>query len=246
MLMPKPVQPRRIVTPRIVQPGGTSSLWLLVVGLLGLVLWTWQMFEAGRGWAGYDFERSRTRESQLQARMEQLEATVGQLRLEAASYARASQIDRDAVRQAQVTMTELQGERSRLSKEVNFLRGLLSAGQGPLHVRSFALSEEPDGRYRYRLTVAQALRNIGTTEGELRLKVAGKDVDGTRQKLDLAELADEGGKSQALRFMHYQDVQGVIRLPQGFRPESVTIEIRPKTKGLKRVTEVFQWELEKR
>ena len=66
-------------------------------------------------------------------------------------------------------MAESQAERSRLSKEVNFLRGLLSAGRGPLHVRSFALSELPDGRYRYRLTVAQELRNVGATEGELRL-----------------------------------------------------------------------------
>jgi hypothetical protein len=96
------------------------------------------------------------------------------------------------------------------------------------------------------LTVAQALRNVGTTEGELRLKVAGKDADGARQKLDLAELGDDGSPSRPLRFTHYQDVEGVIRLPQGFQPESVTIEIRPKNKGLKRVSEVFQWKLEER
>lgn len=244
MLLPKPVQSRRIVTPRIVQPGGTSNLWLLVVGLLGLVLWTWQMFEAGRGWAGYDFERSHSQVSQLQARIEQLEASVGQLRLEAASNARSSQIDRDAVRQAQVTMGELQAERSKLSKEVNFLRGLLSAGRGPLHVRNFILSELADGRYRYRLTVAQALRNIGTTEGELRLTVAGKDEDGARKKLDLGTLTQDGMQSQPLRFVHYQDVEGAIRLPQGFQPESVSIDIRPRNKGLKRFSEIFQWQLE--
>lgn len=244
MFSHKPVKPRHIVTPRIVQPGAGNGVLVLVVGLLGLVLWTWQIFEAGRGWAGYDFERSRAREAQLQARIEQLESAVGQLRLEAASGSRASQIDRDAVRQAQTTLTELQTERARLSKEVNFLRGLLSAGRGPLHVRNFVLSEEQDGRFRYRLTVAQALRNIGATEGELRLKVAGKSSNGAQKKLDLAQVSQDGKRGVPLRFVHYQDVDGVIGLPQDFQPESVTIEIRPKTKGLKRVTEVFQWALE--
>lgn len=238
------VQPRHIATPRILQPGSGGGIWVLIVGLLGLVLWTWQIFEAGRGWAGYDFERSRAREAQLQARIEQLESTVAQLRLETASNARASQIDRDAVRQSQDTLTQLQADRSRLGKEVSFLRGLLSAGRGPLHVRNFALREIDDGRYRYRFTVAQALRNIGTTEGSLRLKVVGTDGEGNTRRLDLSDVSADGTGDVTLRFAHYQDVDGVIGLPQGFTPESVTIEIRPKTKGLKRVTEVFQWSLE--
>lgn len=244
MLRHKHVQPRPIVTPRIVQPGSGGGVLVLVVGLLGLVLWTWQIFEAGRGWAGYDFERSRAREAQLQARIEQLESSVAQLRLEAASGARASQIDRDAVRQAQGTLADLQADRSRLRKEVSFLRGLLSSGRGPLHLRNFGLSKTDDGRYRYHVTVAQALRNIGITEGQLRLLVSGKNAAGQRRKLDLTELAEAAKRDVPLRFIHYQDVDGVIGLPQGFRPESVTIEIRPKTKGLKRVTEVFQWKLE--
>lgn len=243
MFSHQPVQPRRIVTPRIVQPGGAGGLWLLLVGLLGLVLWTWQVFEAGRGWAGYDFEQSRAREALLQARIEQLESSVSQLRLAAASGARASQIDRDAVRQAQGSLTELQAERSRLKKEVTLLRGLLSAGRGPLHVRSFTLNEADDGVH-YKLTVAQALRNVGATEGELRLTVSGRDADGRRTRLGLDEIGAGGKGSLPLRFVHYQDLDGVIRLPDGFKPESVTIEIRPKNRGLKRVTEVFPWTLQ--
>lgn len=244
MFSHQPVQPRRILTPRIVQPAGSSNFWLLILGLLGLALWTWQIFEAGRGWAGYDFERSRTREAQLQARIEQLESSVGQLRLEAASNARASQIDRDAVRQAQASLTELQAERSRLTKEVSFLRGLLSAGRGPLHVRSFQITADASGGFRYKLTVAQALRNIGATQGSLRLTVSGRDAEGERSKLGLDEIGDTGRRGVPLRFTHYQDLDGVIRLPKGFEPESVTIEIRPKNKGLKRVTEVFPWATE--
>lgn len=245
MLSPKPVQPRRIITPRIIQPGGSGNLWLLVVGLLGLVLWTWQVFEAGRGWAGYDFERNRAEDTALQARIEQLESTVRELRLEAAANARASQIDRDAVRQAQNMLAELQGERSELRKEVSLLRGLLSAGRGPLHVRSFNLVEQADGQVRYRLTVAQALRNIGATRGEVRLLVSGKDGQGEQRRLDLPEISKLEGSGLPIRFMHFQDLEGVMRLPADFQPESVTIEIRPKNKGLKRVSEVFPWKPEK-
>lgn len=242
MLPPKPVQPRRVISPRIIQPGGAGNLWLLAIGMLGLVLWSWQMFEAGRGWAGYDFERDRAEDTALQDRIEQLESTVRELRLEAAAKARASQIDRDAVRQTQAMLTELQEQRSELRKEVKLLQGLLSAGRGPLYVRSFGLAEQPGGAVRYRFTVAQALRNIGATRGEVRLQVSGKDGQGEQRKLGLKDISEQEGRGLPIRFMHYQDLEGVIRLPQDFRPESVTIEIRPKNKGLKRVTEVFPWQ----
>lgn len=244
MLPIKHVKSRHILTPRIIQPGGASNFWLLVVGLVGLVLWSWQMFEAGRGWAGYDFERSRAEETALKARIEELDATVAQLRLEAASNGRASQIDRDAVRQSQVTLAELEAERADLKREVSLLRGLLSTGQGPLHVRDFHLVAEQDGGIRYRFTVAQALRNIGMTEGEVRLQVAGTADGGEQRKLELADISAGGERAIPVRFMHYQDIDGVVRLPQNFKPESVTIVIRPKNKGLKRVTRVFQWQLD--
>lgn len=215
---------------------------LIVVGLFGLALWSWQVFEAGRGWAGYDFERSRAQEAALHARIEELEASVKQLRLEAASNARASQIDREAVRQANESLASMAEERAGLTQEVSLLRGLLSSGRGPLHVQNFSLQPQDDGSVRYRFTVAQALRNIGTTRGSVYLKVSGK-VAGKERRLDLKDLAEGGMRSLSVDFTHYQDLDGVIRLPKDFQPESVTIDIRPKNKKLKRVTEVFQWQL---
>jgi hypothetical protein len=241
MLSPKPVQPRRIATPRIVQSGG-GGLALLVVGLLGLALWSWQLFEAGRGWAGYDFERNQAAQTALQARIEELEASVKQLRLEAASHARASQIDRDAVRQARESLAELTAERAELLQEVSLLQGLLSNGRGPLHVQNFSLQEQADGSVRYRFTLVQALKTIRVTKGSVHLKVAGAEA-GKERKLELKELQEGGGSSLPVSFTHFQDLEGVIRLPKGFEPESVTIDIRPKSKKLKRVTEVFDWQL---
>jgi hypothetical protein len=241
MLPPKPVQPRRILTPRIAPPG-RNGLVLLVAGLLGLALWSWQLFEAGRGWAGYDFERSRAQEAALHGRIEELEASVKQLRLEAASNARASQIDREAVRQAQDSLARLVEERARLTQEVSLLRGLLSSGRGPLHVQNFSLRPQADGSVGYRFTVVQALRNIGATRGAVYLKVSGKQ-DGKATRLGLKELAVGGESRLPVDFTHYQDLEGVIRLPKDFQPESVTIDIRPKNRKLKRVTEVFQWQL---
>lgn len=241
MLSHKPVQPRRILTPRIVHPGKTGML-LMLAGLVGLALWSWQLFEAGRGWAGYEFERSRAEALALQARVEELEASVKQLRLEAASNARASQIDRDAVRQARQTLTEMTEERAELLQEVSLLQGLLSSGRGPLHVQHFSLWAQPDGTVRYRFTVAQALRSIGMTKGSVRLKLSGRQ-DGRDKRLELKEVSVTGESQLPISFAHYQELEGVLRLPRGFQPESVSIDIRPKTKKLKRVTEVFQWQL---
>jgi hypothetical protein len=72
--------------------------------------------------------------------------------------------------------------------------------------------------------------------------VSGKQA-GKERHLALKDLAEGGKNSLPVNFTHYQDLEGVIRLPKNFQPESVTIDIRPKNKKLKRVTEVFQWQL---
>jgi len=214
----------------------------LLLVLLGA--WSWQVYDLGRRHGGYDSNLVEHRRGELKGRLETLEDERETLRLRAASMERSAQIDRDAVRRAREEIRALQDEGSALKQEVTFLRGLLSQGQGALYVKDFRLSAGTSpGRFGYAFTVTQVLKNVGTTEGEIELKVAGTR-DGKRQTLELKALT--GGKTSRikLRFMHYQEVQGTLELPQSFKPESVTLELRPKNRKLSRVTRVFDWKLE--
>ena len=83
-------------TPRIVQPGAKNWLWILPFVVLALLLIAWQAFEYGQKSAGYDVEKRDFQQIALQARVEKLEEERDSLRLQAAKFERASQIDQSA------------------------------------------------------------------------------------------------------------------------------------------------------
>lgn len=235
------VKPPRIVSPRIVHPSGAGSAWLLALALVAVVLWTWQVFDYGREWAGYEAQRWAEQEASLSGQVIELEGERARLVVELANQSRAGQIDRDAVRRAQVELRELQAQQSTLQQELTLLRGLLSRGEGPLQVRDFQLvSQSQGGRYRYSFTVAQVLKGIGTTEGSVRLLLTGK-TKGERRLVKMKELTGGERDIHKMEFTHYQDFVGEFSLPDDFKPETLTVDMRPSNKKLRRESRVFQW-----
>lgn len=231
----------RIVTPRIVHPSGKGPAWLLVVALLALALWTWQVFDYGRGWAGYEALRWEQDESGLRNRVAELEEERTRLKMQLANESRAAQIDRDAVRRSQVELRELQARQSALEQELTLLRGVISRGEGPLQVRDFQLMSQPQkGRYRYSFTVAQVLKDIGDTKGSVYLLLAGKE-EGERRVVKLKELTNGELAAHQMDFTHFQDFAGELSLPENFTPETLTVDLRPSNKKLRRESRVFQW-----
>ena len=232
---------KRITAPRIVQPGtGRSPLLIGLVALLLLAL-GWQAFEYGRYQAGYDKAAESHQQEMLMERIRQQEELVSGLRLEVARYRSEAQIEGDAARTVQDDLVAMQAERAELKKEVEFLRGLVAESSGPLYIRDFRLEAgEGERQFRYQLTVAQLLENVKATRGSLKLLVSGK-MDDQDKQLKMAEVDQEERSSVALKFRHFQDVAGVMLLPAGFQPETLTIEISPKSKKLKQLTRVFDW-----
>ena len=232
---------RHFQSPRIVHPSGARRLWWLLALALLLGLWSWQVYDLGRRQGGHERGVTDERMAEYERRVQALEAQREALRLKAATLERSAQIDRDAVRRNLEEIRGLQADRAALQQEVALLQGLVSKGQGALYVKEFRLRPgEGKGRYRYAFTVTQVLQKLGTTEGEIRILVRGTQ-GGKAKRLSLKELT--GGKTASLkmRFKHYQEVSGVLQLPAGFEPKSLTLELRPKNRKLSRVTRVFDW-----
>jgi len=236
-----PVRPPRIVTPHISHPGGKGSFWLLILGLIALFVWTWQVFDYGREWAGYEGERRAAERAALQQQVSDLNAEGDKLKLQLATCTRSGQIDRDAVRRAQVELRELQTRQVAMQQEIDLLRGVLSRGEGPLQVRELRLQPLPEkGHFHYSFTIAQVLRDMGKTTGTVRFTVTGKAA-GKAKVLKMKELTNGERDVHRLNFTHYQDISGELQLPAGFKPETLTVDIRPAGKKLRRETRVFQW-----
>ena len=236
------IKPRRIGTPRIVEPGGRLHLWILALALAALIAWTWMSYDLGRQRAGYDSDLAAGKASELKAEIRALKKQREELRLIAANHERAGQIDRDAVRHAQSEIKGLQEERADLRRQVAFLRQLLATNEGPLQIKEFELHHVGNAGYRYRFTVARVQQDDEALDGEIRVAVRGK-LQGVARYLPLSELTAGKTAVHKMRFKHFQRVEGTFKLPNEFSPQKFVVEVVPGNKRLNSMQREFDWQV---
>ncbi len=235
----------KIRSPRIIQ---SRSRWVYLCGLLSTLLAAVVL----AGWGGYIQFRQpevdqvtplRLELAERVQRIDWLETQRSRLREQVAALERASQIDQEAIRQVRDALQASQSGYLEMEQELKILRGIVEAGvktEG-LYIQGFRLdkSDQPDS-YRYRFTVSQALKNAGTAEGWILLSLEGERA-GEVVELTLKELTKEKDEKLRMRFRHFQDVDGLIRLPDDFNPARVIVEINPTNNRLPKVREYFDW-----
>ena len=233
---------KRIKTPSIVQPRGRKLLLASLISVLLLGL-GWLIFDHGRVHGGFDSDQAEQRARQCQQKIKAEQQAALELRAEAARYKREAQVEREAGRILQLELINMRKEGDELRNEVAVLRSLISTKRGSLYVKRFEVHPtESEGKFRYQLIVAQALDNVGTTTGKLSISILGK-LDGKDERIDLKQFSEDAAASIALKFKHYQEVNGLINLPEGFLPESVEMEVQPKGKKLSKLNKQFAWQV---
>ncbi|MCW8906909.1 MAG: hypothetical protein OQL28_06645 [Sedimenticola sp.] len=233
-------------TPRIVQSRSRAIyLWLLIPLLLLVLL-------ALLGWGDHiQFRKPPVdRVAPLQEtlagqsrRIVLLEEERRQLREQLAAREHASRMDQEAIRQVREELRQSQLRYQEMEKELGLLRDVVesSATTPGLYIQGFRVdSVGDDRRYRFRFTVSQALKNTGYAEGWIRLALEG-DSAGQREILPLKMLTDGEHEKLKMRFRHFQDVDGVIQVPEAFVPERVIVEIETTNDRLPGVKKAFDW-----
>ena len=232
----------KVATPKIVHHGKQRIFYgVLIVAVLMVVA----------AWAGFDYGRQHSlsheaveRENvEIRRQLEAMDLERGRLRERLAAQQRASQIDREATKLMREELRQSQDDRTALEQELALLRGIVSNGaiQKGLYIQGFALMRgEREGVFRFRFTVGQAFKNVKSAKGTIHVTVEGEQA-GQDIKLGLKELS--GGKVEVLKmgFRHFQDVEGLFELPEGFEPRNVVVEIKPKGKRLSPVEKHFVW-----
>ncbi|HEC15970.1 MAG TPA: hypothetical protein ENI99_05275 [Sedimenticola sp.] len=242
----------KLEKPKIIQPGRARFRWWLTLALLPFML-------SGAAWYAYDYGRTsvhfdssaaagKVRELErraggLQQRVDDLEAERAELRQQVAALERASQIDREAARRVREEIKAIQDERLEMERELAFLRGIVSnnTDRNKLRIQDFKLeATENEDVYRYDFTVSQALTNKADVRGDIRITLVGTR-QGKEEALSLGMLTESGMESLKMRFVHFQKLEGLLRLPQGFIASNIRIDIIPDNKKLSRLTETFEW-----
>lgn len=147
-------------------------------------------------------------------------------------------IERSARQELETQLHAAQAEIGRVRDQLAFYEQLLPPGpEGTVDIRGAQIDREGGG-LRYKVLLMRSGRNGGTPfAGALRFQATGV-LKGETVTVDLAPMqvkAEAGpvtatgdsttAASLALQFDQYQRSQGILAVPEGFVPESVTVSV---------------------
>ncbi len=218
------------------------SLAIVLIGLFGVYV----VYELGRYNAGYDRQAVAQQRTELEVKIEHLEADNRGLRTKLAEL--------DTIRvgrareQAEVAraMGDLQAQVAKQSQELAFYRGVVAQGAANLGVKiedlRIAAGSQPNV-YVVHMALVRSGRAETVAAGTLQLTVDGEFAGGDKT-LDLPALT--GGRQQSLRynFRYLQDFDQELTLPAGFKAAHLVVEVHSNRKDVTPLSQTFLWGLE--
>lgn len=235
----KPGQPELVIRPHAPMRRLLMGL-LALLGLVGLGV----VFELGQYRAGYNVVAAMQERAQLRKTVAQLKSANRSLqgRIIALETANAGHAREDQV--VGRTIGDLQARVARQTEELAFYRAVVAEGAPAIGLRVGTVrvsSSKPAGNYLADFSLVRAGKTDGMTTGTVSLTVDGQTALGKPMTLD-GQALDVGGKADVpYDFRYYQDLHQIILLPQGFRPEHLTIKVTSGHKDVPPLTQTFPW-----
>jgi len=212
---------------RVFSKSGLIESLVLTVAIAAVLLFvTWQLASAPvetRSEVLQDNLEFVSRELQsLKDRLDRLQAREAVLQ-------RETDVLRQANRLLREQETERQAELNTLQAELDFYRRLAGTGgaQAGLDVyRSELLATGSELVFQYVLTLTQNIRRASIISGRVRF-----DVEGTLDDRPVTLHWSQVGGDQpepAFRFKYFQQLEGYLALPEGFKPIRLVITLEAK------------------
>ena len=220
-------------------PRRRAVLWgaamLLAVTLL------YGVFELGRYDAGFRVVDSMRGALAASSRIRELEADNARQRtqLEAADVAR--RVDREGYKQVERSLGDMQSQIARLNQDLSFYRGLVQP-ESLIHVKVQQMQIVPEaaGQFRLKFVLMQTGKPDSVVTGNAAIVVDGL-LRGKPRSLSFAELSPSRRISLAYSFRYFEDYDELIRLPPGFEPTRVGVEIHSGRDSIHSFRQAFVW-----
>jgi chromosome segregation ATPase len=217
-----------------------TRLVILVLAVGGGYL----VYEFGRIQAGYDLVDAASERRQYKDRIAALEDEISALKEQVALLETHREIDREAYREVEASLTELQAKIQEQRDAIAFYRGIVSPADGNkgLRVQDLRLTRGKNEReYNIRLVLVQALKHDRKVSGNVNLTIEG-DLDGEEKVFSYAELLpEETDAAWAFSFRYFQDFNRQVVLPDGFTPQRVKVQVESRTRSISSIEESFAW-----
>jgi uncharacterized protein DUF6776 len=203
-------------------------------------------FELGHQKAGFDGIRAAQQRSALQARIDAQDQAMRDMRVQLAAAATAQVAEVRERSELSRTIGELQAGLARAQQDLEFYRAIanpLAANKQPaVRVQQFRVltADAATRAYTLRFALNRPTRPEESAAGTLGVTVDGERA-GAAVSLGLAMLTAERVRELPYRFRYFTNMEQLVTLPAGFRPERVTIEIRPAQKTSAPYRQTFVW-----
>ena len=213
--------------------------------LLGLVIASgYLVFELGRIKAGYDIVEAANDQQAYEDIIAELEDEVLVLKQEVALLETHRDIDREAYKQVESSLSSLQAKIVEQRDALAFYRGIVSPADGKpgLRVQDLTLTRGDEERqFHVRLVLVQSMQHDRKVSGDVRLSVQGSQ-DGEEKSYELAELLpDDTDSDWPYSFRYFQNFNRQLLLPSGFTPRLIRVEVRSKTRSIADIEASFDW-----
>lgn len=175
--------------------------------------------------------------SRLRAQAQQ----IAVLQQQVATLTRSDQISRDANRDLQSTLSERDEEIAGLRADVAFYERFVGAtGQRHgLAVHALSVQAQDPQAWHFTATLTQNLNRGAINAGKLTMALEGSR-NGRLQQLDWNALRQQtGAPSVPYSFKYFQQVEGDILLPPGFKPVRLIVKLAPQDGAA--VEQSFTW-----
>ena len=228
-----------------------ARIWLAVV-VIAAAITGYLMYDLGLSKAGFRSSEAAREIGALKADKKALSKANKELSERVAVLETAAKIDKEAYRQVDARIAELQAKIVDQQEDIEFYRGIVGEDDGSeLRIQSFQiLAGVREQEFELRLVLAQALRASREISGKVELEVEGLQR-GENMTLGLADLAQAGltGGADTLSygFRYFEDLKATITLPADFEPRRVRVIVRPqggRGKSAKTVEEFYAWQPE--
>lgn len=213
-----------------------------VVALIG----SFALYSLGRSQSGNDWTqtlRLETEQRRLVAEIRRLREENSRLSERLVLLERSGEIDKRAASVLNQSLRDEQAALAALKEQVAFYRGIVSPDESSAGVRVYELQMRPGSEpdlYQYDLVLIQAMRHENAVAGSADLSFIGLQ-DNQPRTYRLADMDVERGKTLIFSFRYFQQLSGSVRLPRGFKPSRVQVDVIRNGNPPVRFQQMYDW-----
>ena len=160
------------------------------------------------------------------------------------------EVDRQAAQELRQTIKGLRDELAALNEEVTFYKSVMSPSSiaRGLQIAEFDLATtDSNNQYTFHLLLTQVETRRDWIQGSVDFTVQGvirtaeSAAGNAEQVLSLTEIGGADSYPLKFRFRYFQDLTGVITLPEGFEPQSVVVTALKRGANTAGLSRSFDW-----